>query len=65
MSEDLEEIIQFIDLDNPEFEIGRKTHNWKNYVPDEWIKEWDSLTERERKIIAVMAEIQAFQEDWE
>lgn len=60
-----EDFTKHINLDKPDFEKRTKVHDWRNYVPDEWVKEWDSLTEREKRIIAVMAETQADKEEWD
>ena len=60
-----EEFIGHIDLDNPEFDKKQKCHDWRNYVPYDWVKEWGQLSKRERIIIAVMAETRADQEEWE
>lgn len=60
-----EDFTKHINLDKPEFENRTKAHDWRNYVPDEWVKDWDSLTEREKRIIAVMAETQADKEEWD
>ena len=60
-----ENFISNIDLENPEFEKRTKTHDWRNYVPDNWVKEWLDLSIRERTIIAVMAEMQADNEEWD
>ena len=60
-----EDFTKHINLDNPEFENRKKVHDWRNYVPYEWVKEWDRLTEREKRIIAVMAETQADKEEWD
>ncbi len=60
-----ENFIQFIDLDNPEFAKAGKVHDWRNYVPDDWQLNWDKFTHRERNLIAVMAEIQAENEEWD
>ena len=60
-----EEFTSGIDINNPKFGEHTKVHDWRNYVPDEWVEKWDDLTERERKIIAVMVEIQADKEEWD
>jgi hypothetical protein len=60
-----EYFIKHINLDNPEFDKRSKVHDWRNYVPYDWMKEWDNLTEREKNIIAVMAETQADNEEWD
>lgn len=54
-----------IDVNNPKFEQVGKVHDWRNYVPYEWQKNWDNFTDREKQIIAVMAEMQADAEVWD
>jgi hypothetical protein len=60
-----EDFISEININNPQFEKTTKVHDWRNYVPYEWQQEWDNFTERERKIIAVMAETQSDKEEWD
>lgn len=60
-----EKFTQLIDIENPRFEDAGKVHDWRNYVPYDWQKNWFEFTERERQIIAVMAETQADKEDWD
>ena len=58
--------IKHINLDDPKFkERTYRTHNWRNYVPDKWKDNWDDFTEREKAIIASMAETQASAEEWD
>lgn len=52
-------------LQNPEFEKASKIHDWRNYVPDEFEKEWNNLTLREKQIIFVLADKQASEEEWD
>jgi hypothetical protein len=59
------DLTKHINLDNPGFEKRTKIHDWRNYVPSEWIKDWDGLTEREKRIIAVMAVRQSDNEEWD
>ncbi len=40
-----------------DFSLTTPIHDWRNHVPDEFINDWKNLTERERKIIFIMAEI--------
>ncbi len=54
-----------INIDNPEFEKSNSVHDWRNYVPYDWQINWAELTERERQIIAVMAQSQADREEWD
>ncbi len=60
-----EDFIKRIDLNNPKFNEVAKVHDWRNYVPYDWQNNWNELTEREKKIIAVMAETQADNEEWD
>lgn len=57
--------LSMIDINNPDFENTSKVHDWRNYVPYEWQKNWKELTERERQIIVVMAQSEADQEEWD
>lgn len=52
------------DLENPDFEHPDRIQDWKNYVPDEWQKDWKKFSERERQIIAIMAQSHADKEYW-
>ena len=60
-----EDFIKNIDLNDPNFEQTTRVHDWRNYVPDEWQKDWGKFTDREKKIIAIMAEAQADSEEWD
>lgn len=60
-----EDFIKNIGLNDPKFEQTTRVHDWRNYVPDEWQKDWDKFTDREKKIIAIMAETQADSEEWD
>lgn len=57
--------LSMANIDNPDFEHKNVTHDWKNYVPYDWQKNWSEFTERERKIIAVMAQREANKEEWD
>ena len=57
--------LSMIDIDNPDWKNISKVHDWKNYVPYDWQENWQDFTERERKIIAVMAQSQADKEEWD
>ncbi len=54
-----------INIVEPDFEGASEVHDWRNYVPYEWQTNWNDFSERERKIIAVMAEMQADKEEWD
>lgn len=57
--------ISMIDIENPDFKNTSKVHDWRNYVPYDWQKNWEQFTERERQIIAVMAQSKADKEEWD
>lgn len=42
-----------------------KVHDWRNYVHDEWIKNWGHMSKESRTIIAIMAEERASAEEWD
>lgn len=46
-----------ININNPQFEKTQKVHDWRNYVPYNWQKNWTKFTVRERHIIAVMSQM--------
>ena len=57
--------LSMIDLSNPQFEKAERIMDWRNYVPYDWQKNWSEFSERERQIIAVMAQSQADKEEWD
>lgn len=59
------EFAEMCDIENPCFETAGKCHDWRNHIPYEWQKNWFVFTERERQIIAVMAETAADKEEWD
>ena len=54
-----------IDLFYPNFKDAGRIMDWRNYVPYDWQNNWEQFTERERQIIAVMAQSQADNEEWD
>jgi hypothetical protein len=54
-----------INVNKPDFEKKERVHDWRNYVPVEWVEHWEEFSEREKKIIALMAEFQAGKEEWD
>lgn len=57
--------LSMVDILNPDFEKRYKVMDWRNYVPFDWQKNWNKFSIRERKIIAVMAQMQADKEEWD
>lgn len=53
------------ELLNTEFVPTSKVHDWRNYVSDYLIVNWQKLTHRERCIIYCYAKRQADNEEWE
>lgn len=39
--------------------------DWRNYVPEEIVAVWDTLTERERMLICMVANVPAQRENWD
>mgnify|MGYP006901787204 CR=1 FL=1 len=54
-----------LDLDNPKFEEANKVHDWRNYVPDVVADQWEYLSEETKKVVFIMADAQAQNEEWE
>jgi hypothetical protein len=57
--------LSMINIENPDFENTTRVHDWRNYVPNDWQNNWEQFTDRERKIVAVMAQVQADKEEWD
>ncbi len=53
------------DLKDIDFKNKSRVHEWKNYVQDFYVKNWQDLTYRERVIIYCEAEYQADKEEWD
>lgn len=53
------------DINNPQFDKARRTHDWRNYVPNWAIEHWTNLPEDVRLTIAVMANKMADREEWD
>jgi len=53
------------DLSDDTFSRTEKVHDWRNHVPF-WVeKDWSSLSERERILIASIAAAAADDEEWD
>ena len=61
----VEYFLESVDLNNPDFENRCIVHDWRNYVPENWMDKWHKFTDREKIIIAVMAETIANKEEWD
>lgn len=53
------------DWDKPLWDVNEKVHNWRNYATDALVSEWDSLTERQKKVISECLQLIASDEEWE
>lgn len=64
---DFEYELMDINLDDVDFTAHGfvRVHDWRKYVPDDWQKNWMMFSERERKIIFVLANRQAQAEEWD
>lgn len=52
-------------LNNPQWENTQRIHDWRNYIPQEIRKLWDSLSEDSKMMAYYIAEEVATKEDWE
>lgn len=57
--------ISWIDVNNPQFDKATKVHDWRNHVDEIFKITWTELTQREKLIIASIAEGLADIEQWE
>jgi hypothetical protein len=67
----IDEIIKRDFFGVPDFTDGTfdapagRVHEWRNHVPHEIKTIWATLSDRERKLVAIMAERQASAEEWD
>ena len=59
------EKLSMIDIEKPDFKNTTKVHDWRNYIPYDWQINWNQFTQRERQIMAVMAQSSADIEEWD
>jgi len=52
------------DLADDTFTRTTRVHDWRNHVPGEVMDTWRMLTERERRLVAEVAEMAADAEEW-
>jgi len=60
-----ETIPEKLDLNNPKFEDATRVHDWRNHVLYQFTEDWENLTDREKKIIYIIAEDSANDEVWD
>lgn len=53
------------DWENPDPELNRKCHDWKNYITSDTIKIWPALTIEQKQILAVNFQAMANREEWD
>lgn len=53
------------DLKRPLFDEAGRVHDWRKYVPENWVAMWEGFTMREREIIFHLCEAQAQAEHWD
>lgn len=58
-------LLFFADLSDDTFARKTRIQDWRNYVPFEIQKVWAQLTERERRIAAIVAQSVADREEWD
>ena len=52
-------------LVSPKFAEARKTHDWRNHIPECLMEAWGKLSLESRFVAYCMAEEQANSEEWE
>lgn len=45
--------------------LSERVHDWRNHVPEEFKRDWAHFSERERKLIFIMAVEAASNEEWD
>jgi len=53
------------DLVSPDFNNTGKVHDWKNYIPKAYVKNWASLDVNTKLAMYVIAEQVASNEEWD
>jgi len=53
------------DLAVDTFDRATRIQDWRNYVQSDLRELWPTLTQRERRIIAIQAQAQADAEEWD
>ena len=53
------------DIVNPEWEVGGRVHNWKNYVPDDLKAIWHTFSKDQLIVLAETFDTIASNEEWE
>lgn len=53
------------EVDNPDWESGGKTHNWRNYIYQPLIDIWHTFTYTQKCAIRDNAQIEADSEEWD
>lgn len=52
-------------VDDPQWHMPHKVHDWRNHVPDYVQKRWNRLDADAKLCVFVMAAKLAFSEEWE
>lgn len=50
---------------SPDWSVGGRCHNWRNYISMRLVGIWDTFTEEQKFAIYENAEHQAENEEWE
>lgn len=54
-----------VDCDEPNWEIGGRVHNWRNYINEELREMWHTFTIEQKRAISKNADEQADGEEWD
>jgi hypothetical protein len=53
------------DWQNPKWETENRVHNWRNYANEDLKEEWQSMSGRQRLIVAAALDEIADREEWD
>lgn len=54
-----------VDWENPNWDVGEKVHNWRNYVSNDAKQIWPDMRVRLRIVLAANFDYIAGQEEWD
>lgn len=52
-------------LNNPEWEMANRVHDWRNHVPESLIGLWSEFSEQTRLALYIVAEHLSEDEEWD
>lgn len=52
-------------IEDPDWTINNKVHEWRNHVPEELKEAWPFMSQTERMLVYLLAAKAASEEDWD